>query len=80
VAPVIDTTNFVTQGHLALGDVRMSEVKVGQPKLCLVRWTEPNATGATFAVVYGDRPQHAQVQTTSIVPTGVPPSALVRRT
>jgi hypothetical protein len=77
---VTDTTNVVTPGRLALGGVRMSEVKVGQPKLCLVRWTEPSTTGVAFAAVYGDRPQHAQVQTTSIVPTGVPPSALVRRT
>ncbi|HEX5401403.1 MAG TPA: hypothetical protein VFX16_03780 [Pseudonocardiaceae bacterium] len=79
----IDT--IAAPGYLVPGDVRMSELSVGQTKLRTGRWVESNpqcGNAAKFAVANIVASAHVRVLTTPMTdaPTGVPPSALARRT
>jgi hypothetical protein len=80
---VIDLTAIVTPGRLVLGGVRMS--KSGQTKPRGGRWTESNqycAMEARVVAAVVDPSTHvpATSMAMTFVPTGVPPSALERRT
>lgn len=89
---MIETNIIVTPGRCVLGGVRVSGAVAAQPRD--PRWTEygqfraPKARVGVVAsaVVGADQPKHVQVPATSgntsmtLVPTGVPPSALERRT
>jgi hypothetical protein len=80
---VTQNTAIVTRGRLVLGGVRMSET--GQTKLRGGRSTEANqycATQTRVGVVIVDPSLHVPAisMAMTFVPTGVPPSALERRT
>jgi hypothetical protein len=79
----IDT--IAAPGLLLPGDVRMSELSVGQTKLRNGRWVEcgqPYTADPKFAVANAVASAHVRVLSTVMTdaPTGVPPSALARRT
>ena len=82
---MIEIDTIAAPGYLVPGDVRMSELSVGQTKLRNGRWVESGQrciTVPTFAVANIVASNHVRALTTVMTdaPTGVPPSALARRT
>jgi hypothetical protein len=81
-----EITTLVSPGHLVRGEIRVSEIQAGQPKLGAGRWNASNqycAIDARPTAVDFDLPKHAALMTgapTDVPTTGVPPSAVKRRT
>ena len=81
---MIEIDTIAAPGYLVPGDVRMSELSVGQTKLRNGRWVEQSQrcfTAPKFAVANIVASTHVLTTVmTDDAPTGVPPSALARRT
>lgn len=80
-----DITTIVSPGYLVARGAGVSEIQAGQPKPRAGRWTSSNpycATDAQYSAVEFDLPKHALMTrgTTDVPMTGVPPSAIQRRT
>jgi hypothetical protein len=87
VAPMSTITTLVALGHLVPEGFGVSGIQGGQPEQCGDRWTSSNpyrATGARVDAALVELPKHVAAlmnrPTTDVPTTGVPQSAMERRT